>query len=93
MANKIIEELKNNLVTIKEKFKVKEIGVFGSWIRGEAKGKGDVDRKKDIYESVRCLLFTNYVKEFKKYYYEERGIIISQQFEIFMKKKLKRRGR
>ena len=43
MENKIIKELKNHLAEIKEKFKVKEIGVFGSWIRGEAKKKSDVD--------------------------------------------------
>lgn len=34
---RIIAELKKHLPEIQSRFKVKEIGVFGSWIKGKAK--------------------------------------------------------
>jgi len=53
---KTIEEIKQILVLIKkelrEKFKVKEIGVFGSTIRGERKKKSDIDILVDFEEGA-----------------------------------------
>ncbi|MFH1450183.1 MAG: nucleotidyltransferase domain-containing protein, partial [bacterium] len=48
MRNKIsIERIKEILVNhkkdIKEKYSVKEIGIFGSYVRGEEKQKSDLD--------------------------------------------------
>ena len=67
MENKIIKELKNNLATIKEKFKVKEIGVFGSWIRAEAKKESDVDILVEFEEGYET--FDNYME--LKFFLEE----------------------
>lgn len=43
MQNDIAKMLKTHLSEIKERFKVKEIGVFGSYIKGKAKKRSDVD--------------------------------------------------
>jgi len=44
---KSIQEIKETLekhkVELKEKYKIKEIGIFGSYVRGEQKGKSDLD--------------------------------------------------
>ena len=42
-----VEAIKRTLLEhkaeLKEKFKVKNIGVFGSYVRGEQKGRSDID--------------------------------------------------
>ena len=37
---------------LKEKFKVKKIGIFGSYAKGEQKKKSDIDILVDFYEPV-----------------------------------------
>ncbi|MBU3902503.1 MAG: nucleotidyltransferase family protein [Candidatus Thermoplasmatota archaeon] len=44
---KILKQHKRGLV---EKYKVKEIGIFGSYVRGEQTEKSDVDIIVDFYE-------------------------------------------
>ncbi|HEC88593.1 MAG TPA: nucleotidyltransferase, partial [Thermoplasmata archaeon] len=39
----IKEILKKHEEELKEKYKIKEIGIFGSYLRGEAKESSDVD--------------------------------------------------
>jgi len=39
----VVSEIKRNEETIKKKFKVKEIGVFGSVVRGEGTEGSDID--------------------------------------------------
>ncbi|MBC7361197.1 MAG: nucleotidyltransferase family protein [Candidatus Aminicenantes bacterium] len=49
-----IEEIKERLRELKpllqEKYKVKEIGIFGSYVKGEQKKKSDLDVLIDFYE-------------------------------------------
>ncbi len=51
---KTLEEIKNILEAhkekLKERFGVKEIGIFGSYVRGEQTEKSDVDILVDFYE-------------------------------------------
>jgi predicted nucleotidyltransferase len=51
---KTLEEIKNILVVhkgrLKERFGIKEIGIFGSYVRGEQTEKSDVDILVDFYE-------------------------------------------
>lgn len=51
---KTLDEIKNILKSHKEKIKerygVKEIGIFGSYVRGEQTEKSDVDILVDFYE-------------------------------------------
>jgi len=43
MNKDILEKIKKHSLEIKKKFKVKEIGIFGSHIKGKAKKRSDVD--------------------------------------------------
>ena len=51
----IIEILKRHQKDLSARFKVKEIGVFGSYIRGEQKEKSDVDVLVEFEEPVSLL--------------------------------------
>ncbi|MEO0143411.1 MAG: nucleotidyltransferase family protein [candidate division WOR-3 bacterium] len=51
----IIEILKIHKEEIKQKYKVKEIGVFGSFVRGEQNKKSDVDILVE-YEEIPGLI-------------------------------------
>ena len=51
---KTIELLKPEL---KEKFKVKTIGFFGSYVRGEQKSTSDLDILVDFYEPISLFRF------------------------------------
>ncbi len=46
---KILREYKSEL---KENYKVKEIGVFGSFVRGEQTGVSDIDILVEFYEPI-----------------------------------------
>ncbi len=50
---KILEEHKKEL---KEKYGVKEIGIFGSYLRGEAKEKSDLDILVEFKPNTRISL-------------------------------------
>jgi len=58
---KKIEEIKGKLEELKpilkEKFKVKSIGVFGSYVRGEQKKRSDVDILVEFEEPVGLFEF------------------------------------
>ncbi|GAB5047032.1 nucleotidyltransferase family protein [Thermodesulfovibrio sp. TK110] len=67
MKNKITDKLKKHLPEIKTRFKVKEIGIFGSQIRNEAKRKSDVDILIEFEEGGET--FDNYMD--LKFYLED----------------------
>ena len=46
----IIKAIKKRKKVLQEKYKVKEIGIFGSYVRGEQTEKSDVDILVDFYE-------------------------------------------
>jgi len=49
--------LKENKAILVERFKVKEIGIFGSYVRGEQKEKSDVDILVSFYEPISLFEF------------------------------------
>ena len=55
-----IEILKKNENSIKKKYGVKKIGVFGSFARGEGKEGSDVDILVDLKNG--CKTFDNYME-------------------------------
>ncbi len=61
------ERIKRKLATYKpilaEKYKVKEIGIFGSYVRGEQKLKSDVDLLVDFTGSISLLDFIHLENE------------------------------
>jgi len=52
----IKEILKQHKLELKEKYGVKEIGIFGSYVRGEQRRKSDVDILVEFYEDVEIGL-------------------------------------
>lgn len=56
---KTLEELKDGIYQQKQilaqKYKIKEIGIFGSYVRGEQKPQSDVDILVDFDESPSLL--------------------------------------
>ena len=52
MRDEIEETLKTFKPFLKEKFKVKEIGIFGSYCRGEESEESDVDILVEFYEPI-----------------------------------------
>lgn len=49
---KIEEILKEYKPVLAEKFKVKSVGIFGSFVRGEEKNESDIDILVDFYEPI-----------------------------------------
>jgi hypothetical protein len=47
--------LKENQTVLRERFKVKEMGVFGSYVRGEQKKRSDVDILVEFEEIISLL--------------------------------------
>jgi uncharacterized protein len=56
-----VEDIKRTLkahkAELKEKFKVKTIGVFGSYVRGEQKKKSDIDILVEFEEPIGLFEF------------------------------------
>ncbi|MBA3046773.1 nucleotidyltransferase family protein [Patescibacteria group bacterium] len=51
--------IKNNLAFIKEKYGVKEVGIFGSFATGEQKKGSDVDVLVEFNRSITLLKYAN----------------------------------
>jgi len=82
MQNKITGRLKTHLAEIKSKFKVKEIGVFGSRIKGKAKKGSDIDILVEFEEGHKT--FDNYME--LKFFLEE---LFNGKVDLVLKSALK----
>jgi len=82
---KDLKEIKRILVEhkeiLKKKFKVKEIGIFGSYVRGEQKRDSDVDILVEFEETPTLLEFM----ELENYLTEILGVKV----DLVMKRALK----
>ncbi|MCX9082591.1 MAG: nucleotidyltransferase family protein [Candidatus Methanoperedens sp.] len=56
-VEQIMIKLKKNLPFFEEKYRVKTLGVFGSYIRGEQKKKSDVDILVEFEKPIGLLDF------------------------------------
>jgi predicted nucleotidyltransferase len=79
----IEKTLRENKPIFAERYKVKEIGIFGSLVRGESKGKSDVDIFVEFYEPIGFFKFL----ELEEYL---EGII-RRKVDLVSKKALKPR--
>lgn len=48
--SEITETLKEHKEELRKRYKVKDIGIFGSYVRGEQKKRSDLDILVDFYE-------------------------------------------
>lgn len=86
MQNKITRVLKAHLPEIKTKFKVKEIGIFGSHIKGKAKKRSDIDILVEFEEGNKT--FDNYM-ELKFYLEDLFGCKVDLALKSALKEELK----
>ena len=77
-ANEIISILKLHSQVLKERFRVKEIGAFGSYVRGEQKRGSDIDILVEFEEGYKT--FDNYMD--LKFYLEE---ILKSKIDLVLK--------
>ena len=80
---KIEKLVKENKVLLTEQFKVKEIGIFGSVVRGEDKETSDVDILVEFVEPIGLFKFL----ELEEYLSD----LIGRKVDLVSKKALKPR--
>ena len=64
--SKIKEIIKQHKKELEQRFKVKEIGVFGSYVRGEEKRRSDIDILVEFKEPVGLFEFMDLEEHFEK---------------------------
>ena len=74
----IIKLLRLYSIDVREKFKIKEIGVFGSYVRGEQKEDSDIDILVEFEEGYKT--FDNYME--LKFFLEE---ILTSKIDLVIK--------
>ena len=79
--NEIKEIIKQHKREIKEKYGVKEIGIFGSFVRGEAKEDSDVDILVEFEKPIGLFKFL----ELEEYL----SNLIGRKVDLVSKKALK----
>ena len=82
-AERIMEKLRSELGTLRKKYHVKGIGLFGSYVRGEQKRGSDVDLLVEFQEPIGMFKFL----ELEEYL----GEIIGRKVDLVSKKALKPR--
>ena len=73
--------LKQSMLEIKERYKVKSLGIFGSYVRKEAKQSSDLDLLVEFHQAPSLLQFIRMEDELS----EKLGIKV----DLVMKKALK----
>lgn len=86
-----LEQLKTTLALHKEelrnKYKVKEIGIFGSYVRKEQKKKSDVDVLVTFHETIDLFSFV----ELENYLSDILGVKVDLVMKEGIKPRLKER--
>jgi len=74
--------LKKNENILREKFKVKNLGIFGSFVRGEQNKNSDLDILVEFYETIDLFTFIE-LKQFL-------SNILHTEVDLVMKETLKK---
>jgi len=83
---KVVSAIKRNEEVIKKKFKVREIGIFGSIVRGEETEKSDIDIIVEFESDGKN--FDNYM-ELKFFLEELLGVSVDLVSKSAIKERLK----
>jgi hypothetical protein len=86
----ILNILKQYRNFLKDKYKVKEIGIFGSFVRGEAKKRSDIDIIVDFYEVPDLLEFINLERYLQRILRKKIDLIRKPTLRKELKKKILR---
>ena len=55
--DRAVEELRQRLPDLEKRYKVKSLGVFGSYVRGEQHSRSDLDLLVEFFDPPRLLKF------------------------------------
>jgi predicted nucleotidyltransferase len=84
-----LEEIKNkireNMPILRDKYKVKTIGLFGSYIRGEQSRGSDIDILVEFYETIDLFTFI----ELENFLSETLGIKVDLVMKDTLKPRIK----
>lgn len=78
---RLMEELRQNMPELEQRYKVKTLGVFGSYIHGEQHKRSDLDLLVEFYDPPSLLKFI----EMEHYLSDHLGIKV----DLVMKDALK----
>lgn len=76
--NEVIRILNEHKTTLVEQFKVKEIGIFGSYVKGEQKRNSDIDILVEFYEPVGFFTFLD-LEEYLKNLFGRKVDLVSKK--------------
>ncbi len=82
-VDKIMKKLKENKHFLREKYNIKTLGVFGSYIRGEQNKKSDVDLLVEFEKSPGLLEFVGMELQLSE--------LLGKKVDLVMKSALKPR--
>jgi predicted nucleotidyltransferase len=80
-------KLKEILLVLRERFSVKRIGVFGSYVRGEQKKGSDLDVLVELYETVDLFELV----ELEDFISESLGVKVDLVLQSALKPRIKDR--
>ena len=81
----ILEKLRKKLPIFQEKYRVKSLGLFGSYIRGDQKKKSDIDLLVEFEEPIGLIRFITIENELSEF--------LGKKVDLVMKTALKPRIR
>jgi len=81
---RIILELKNHKVEIEQDFDVKEIGVFGSYIRGEERPDSDIDILVDFEKSIDLFRFLDLEEKLSELFGRKVDLVSKNSLKPFI---------
>jgi len=87
MIEKIISKLRQNKVILKEKYNVKSLQVFGSYVRGGQKKGSDLDVLVEFYETIDLFKFM----ELEAFLSEKLGMKVDLVMKDTLKPRIKER--
>ena len=74
-------KIKNNMPYFTDKYKVKSLGIFGSYVRNEQKKRSDLDILVEFSEPISLLKFVALERELGEY--------VGKKVDLAIKKTLK----
>ena len=83
----IKSKIRKIMPILRDKYKIKTIGVFGSYVQGEQKKKSDIDILVEFYETIDLFTFV----ELEEFLSEALGIKVDLVMKDTLKPRIKDR--
>jgi predicted nucleotidyltransferase len=80
-TDRIRAELQNSLPALRERYHIKELGLFGSYVRGDNTVESDIDILVDFDRTVSLLAFVALKRELSE--------LLKKNVDLVMKRALK----